>query len=98
MAATEGTKLRVATGKIILHRDGKRIVVNANQSFKFTASELESLKEANPDAVRTPVNEEESAVEVKAPAAKGSASSKSTDKSDKTDKGEGKGDNKSEDL
>jgi len=95
MAANEGTKLRVATGKIILHRDGKRIVVNANQSFKFTASELESLKEANPDAVRTPVNEEESAVEVKAPVAKGSASSKSTDK---TDKGEGKGDNKSEDL
>ncbi len=70
MAATEGNKLRVANGKIVLHRDGKRIVVNANQSFKFTSDELEGLKKTNPDAVRTPVNEEESAVEVKVPTAK----------------------------
>jgi hypothetical protein len=102
MAATEGTKLRVANGKIILHREGVgRVVVNANQSFKFTQKELDDLKETNPDAVRTPVNEEESAVEVKIKPAKGSATSSSGKLKD-DDKGDPAGSDKagksSEDL
>lgn len=53
--APAGTKERIATRKIILHRKGAgRIVVKEGQKFAFTSEELESMGD---DAVRKVVNE-----------------------------------------
>lgn len=46
--------IRVATGKIILNRDGQRITVRAGQSFDFTPTELADIRNINPSAVRKP--------------------------------------------
>lgn len=54
------TKQRIATQKIILHRDGQRITVKSGQKFAFTVEELKGLKES----VREPVNESQTAEEV----------------------------------
>lgn len=46
--------IRVATGKIILFREGKRVVIRKDQSFDFTAKELSELRQVNESAVRKP--------------------------------------------
>jgi hypothetical protein len=78
------TKLRIATGTVVLHRDGKRVKVKAGEKFEFTQAEIDSIKQVNPDALRLPVNEVEDAPAAKAPApAKGAkADAKSEDKGD----------------
>lgn len=48
---------RIANVAITLHREGKRVDVNAGSLFNFTKDELEQLKSLNPDAVRLPRNE-----------------------------------------
>lgn len=48
---------RIANVAITLHREGKRININAGDLYNFTKEELEQLKGLNPDAVRLPRNE-----------------------------------------
>lgn len=48
---------RIANVAITLHREGKRIDINAGSLYNFTKEELEQLKGLNPDAVRLPRNE-----------------------------------------
>lgn len=62
---------RITNVKIVIYRDKKRVVIPANTQFDFTKEELDELKEAAPDAVRTPKNEVESIVELKLPEAAG---------------------------
>lgn len=86
------TKKRIANSKIVLHRKGVgRIVIKANQSFEFTPEELESLKLQDPDCVRTPINEDEDAVEVKAKPAKGADAQTGSGKKGGAAKGDGAG-------
>jgi hypothetical protein len=49
--------IRITTQKIVLHRDGKRIVVPARQKFEFTAAEMKEIQGINKDALRQPINE-----------------------------------------
>ena len=49
--------IRIATQKIILHRDGKRVVVQARQKFEFTSAEMKEIQGINKDALRQPINE-----------------------------------------
>ena len=49
--------IRIATQKIILHRDGKRVVVQAKQKFEFTSAEMKEIQAINKDALRQPINE-----------------------------------------
>jgi hypothetical protein len=75
------TKLRIATGKIILMRKGQRIAVKAGEKFEFTQDEIDSILEVNPGALRKPINEVEDAPQAKTPAApKGKAEAKPEDK------------------
>lgn len=62
-------KTRIATQKIIMHREGKRVTVKANEKFDFTPEEIESIRKQNEFALRMPVNEEESAPQAKTPVA-----------------------------
>jgi hypothetical protein len=48
---------RIAVNTIILHRDGKIVRYKPGSTVDLSAEELESLKKANPDCVREPVNE-----------------------------------------
>lgn len=58
---------RITNVKIVIFRDKKRTVIPANTQFDFTKDELDELKLAAPDAVRTPKNEVESIAELKLP-------------------------------
>jgi hypothetical protein len=49
--------IRIATQKIILHRDGKRVVVQAKQKFDFTSAEMKEIQGINQYALRQPINE-----------------------------------------
>jgi hypothetical protein len=49
--------IRIATQKIVLHRDGKRVVVQARQKFDFTSAEMKEIQTINKDALRQPINE-----------------------------------------
>lgn len=49
--------IRIATQKIVLHRDGKRVVVQAKQKFDFTSAEMKEIQGINKDALRQPINE-----------------------------------------
>lgn len=102
------TKTRIANNKVILHRAGKRITINAGERFDFTQDELDSIAEVNPDAVRKLVDESESAPEAKVPAGKArnltaQANAEVQAKNDAKNGGKGgadksASDNKSEDL
>lgn len=65
---------RIATQTIVLHREGKRVVIKPRQQFDFTAAEIKEITETSPDALRKPVNEDDDVVEVKAPTANPDAS------------------------
>lgn len=61
---------RIAENKIIVHRNGARVVIKPGQLFDFTADELAALKIDAPEAVRTIKNEADTVEEVIAPDAK----------------------------
>lgn len=48
---------RIPVQTVIVHRDGKRVSPPIGQPFDFTADEIKSLTERNPDAIRK-VNDE----------------------------------------
>ena len=49
---------RTVVGKIIVHRDGKRVEPKIGAAFDFTADELADIKRLQPGAVRIVVNED----------------------------------------
>lgn len=49
--------IRIATQKIVLHRNGQRIVVKAKDKFNFTAEEMKEIQGINKNALRQPINE-----------------------------------------
>lgn len=59
---------RIANNKIILVRDGQRVVIKPNQSFDFTTAEIKDIEAGSSDTLRKLVNEAEEVVEVKVPA------------------------------
>jgi len=62
---------RITKQSVVVHRDGKPIRLKSGVMFDFTKDEIEEMKAAGIDALRTPHNELESIEEVKAPPAKG---------------------------
>lgn len=69
--------LRIPTHTIILHRDGKRVVVRPAKEgqkiepFPFTDAEIKDITASSPTALRKPINEEANVVvEPKAPSVK----------------------------
>lgn len=64
---------RIATQTVILHREGKRVVIKPNQMFDFTAAEIKEIEGTSKDALRKALNEEAEIVEVKAPTASSAA-------------------------
>lgn len=54
---------RVPVQTIILHRDGKQFSPEIGKAFDFTADELADIVSVNPEAVRKPVIEDDSAAE-----------------------------------
>jgi hypothetical protein len=61
---------RIATQTVILHREGKRVVIKPNQMFDFTTAEIKEIEGTSKDALRKALNEEAEIVEVKVPAAR----------------------------
>lgn len=49
--------IRIATQRIILHRDGQRVVVKAKDKFNFTNDEMKEIQSINKTALRQPINE-----------------------------------------
>lgn len=64
------TKTRIANGRVVLHRKGVKIIINAGEKFDFTQEELDSIEEVNKDAVRKLLDETELAPEAKVPTSK----------------------------
>jgi hypothetical protein len=62
---------RITKQSVVVHRDGKPIRLKSGILFDFTKDEIEELKIAAPNALRTPNNELESVEEVKAAPPKG---------------------------
>lgn len=49
--------IRVPVQKIVLMRDGKRVIPPSGKPFEFTAKEIEEINAINPAAIRKPVQE-----------------------------------------
>lgn len=52
---------RIAQKKVVLHRNGVRVTIKSGQKFDFTAEEIKDLKDQDPEALRTMVDESEDA-------------------------------------
>lgn len=58
---------RIATQTIVIVREGKRITIKPKQSFDYTSAEIKEITSLSKDALRQPINESETVVEVKVP-------------------------------
>lgn len=61
---------RIATQTIVIVREGKRITIKPKQSFDFSSAEIKEITSLSKDALRQPINESETIVEVKVPESK----------------------------